>query len=83
MVCTCLLWWTCVILYRVRIILLYLWGIAMSTLDLNEIIKEAKKLGYAFTLEDAQDVIDTKPSWYHGEETAEEAVIDYIEAYGG
>jgi hypothetical protein len=55
----------------------------MSTLDLNEIIKEGRKLGYAFTLEDAQDVIDTKPSWYRGEETVREAVEDYIEAFWG
>jgi hypothetical protein len=55
----------------------------MSTLDLNEIIKEGRKLGYAFTLEDAQDVIDTKPSWYTGEETVREAVEDYIEAFWG
>jgi hypothetical protein len=58
-------------------------GKLMSTLDLNEIIKEGRKLGYAFTLEDAQDVIDTKPSWHHGEETVREAVEDYIEAFWG
>lgn len=52
------------------------------SLDLNKIIDEAYKLGYTFTLEDAQDVIDTKPSWYHGEETEESAVADYIDAYG-
>ncbi len=32
MVCTCLLWWTCVILYRVRIILLFIWSIPMKVL---------------------------------------------------
>lgn len=52
-------------------------------LDLNKIIAEAKKLGREFTLEDAQDVIDTKPNWYHGEETEAEAVADYIDAFGG
>ena len=55
----------------------------MKTLDLNEIIAEARKYGREFTLEDAQDVIDTKPSWYLGEETVEEAVADYIDAFGG
>jgi hypothetical protein len=53
------------------------------SLDLQIIIAEAYKLGYTFTEEDAQDVIDTKPSWYHGEETEAEAVEDYINAYGG
>ena len=32
MVRTCLLWWTCAILYRVRIILLFIWGIPMKKL---------------------------------------------------
>ena len=32
MVCTCLLWWTCVILYRVRIILLLIRSTAMRKL---------------------------------------------------
>ena len=52
------------------------------SLDLNKIIDEAYKLGYNFTLEDAQDVIDTKPTWYHGVETEAEAVADYIDAFG-
>jgi hypothetical protein len=52
------------------------------SLDLNKIIDEAYKLGYTFTLEDAQDVIDTKPSWYHGVETEASAVADYIDAFG-
>ena len=52
------------------------------SLDLNKIIEEAYKLGYTFTLEDAQDVIDTKPSWYHEVETEAEAVADYISAFG-
>jgi hypothetical protein len=55
------------------------------SLNLQIIIAEAYKLGYTFTEEDAQDVIDTKPSWYRGEETEAEAeaVEDYINAYGG
>lgn len=52
-------------------------------LDLQKIIIEAGKLGYTFTLEDAQDVIDTKPSWAKWEETEEEAVQDYIDAFIG
>lgn len=52
-------------------------------MDLNKIIIEAQKLGYTMTLEDAQDVIDTKPSWYRAEETEAEAVADYINAFGG
>lgn len=55
----------------------------MKTLDLNEIIAEARKYGREFTLEDAQDVIDTKPSWARWDETVEEAVADYINAFGG
>lgn len=53
------------------------------SLNIKIIIDEAYKLGYTFTEEDAQDVIDTKPEWYHGEETEAEAVEDYINAYGG
>lgn len=56
---------------------------AIQALNLDKIIVEARKLGYDFTLEDAQDVIDTKPSWYHGVETEAEAVADYIDAFGG
>jgi hypothetical protein len=52
-------------------------------MNLNKIIEEAYKLGYTFTLEDAQAVIDTKPEWFHEEETEAEAVADYIDAYGG
>jgi len=54
----------------------------MKQLDLNTIIAEAFKLGYVFDLADAQDVIDTRPSWYKGEENEAEAVADYIDAYG-
>ena len=32
MVCTCLLWWTCAILYWVRIILLLIWSTTMRKL---------------------------------------------------
>lgn len=53
------------------------------SLDIQIIIAEAKKLNRDFTEEDAQDVIDTKPSWYHGVETEAEAVADYIDAFGG
>ena len=52
-------------------------------LDLNKIIVEASKLGYTFSLKDAQDVIDSKPSWYMFEETEKQAIADYIDAYGG
>jgi hypothetical protein len=53
------------------------------SLDLNKIIEEAEKLGYNFTLEDAQDVIDTKPPGCTKVETEASAVADYIDAYGG
>jgi len=52
-------------------------------MDLNKIIKEAGKLSYEFTLEDAQDVLDTKPLWFTEKETEAQAVADYIDAYGG
>jgi hypothetical protein len=52
-------------------------------MNLQKIVEEAKKLGYEFTLEDAQDVIDTKPSWFDSKETEKEAVQDYIDAFGG
>ena len=55
----------------------------MYTLDLNKIIGEASKLGYTFSLKDAQDVIDSIPRWYMIEETEKQAVADYIDAYGG
>ena len=55
----------------------------MKKLDLNKIIEEARKLGREFTLEDAQDVIDTKPSWAKWEETEADAAADYIDAFGG
>lgn len=52
-------------------------------MNLDKIIEEAKKLGYTFTIEDAQDVIDTKPSWFTEHETEADAVADYIDAFGG
>ncbi len=52
-------------------------------MDLQKIIEEARKLGREFTLEDAQDVIDTKPSWFTDDETEAQAVADYIDAFGG
>ena len=52
-------------------------------MDLHKIIEEANKLGYTFTLEDAQDVIDTKPNWFRETETEASAVQDYINAFGG
>jgi hypothetical protein len=46
----------------------------MKQLNIQKIIEEAEKLGLEFTEEDAQDVIDTKPSWAKFDETeAEEA----------
>jgi len=51
-------------------------------MKLEEIIECAYQLGYNFTWEDAQDVIDTKPTWA-GEETTQEAVADYLNAFGG
>ena len=52
-------------------------------MDLQKIIVEAGKLGYEFTLEDAQDVINTKPFWFNEDETEAQAVADYIDAFGG
>ena len=56
---------------------------AQAFIVLLNIIDEAAKLGYTFSLADAQDVLDTKPEWYLGKETEAEAVADYIDAYGG
>jgi precorrin-4 methylase len=52
-------------------------------MDKNKIIAAAAALGYEFTIEDAQNVIDTKPQWFTDEETEAEAVADYIDAFGG
>ena len=52
-------------------------------MKLQKIIEEAGKLGYQFTLGDAQDVIDTKPNWFYSVETEAKAVQDYIDAFGG
>jgi hypothetical protein len=54
----------------------------MKQPTIQEIIDYASTLGLVFTVEVAQDVLDTKPEWYIGTETAQEAVDDYIEAYG-
>jgi hypothetical protein len=54
-----------------------------TKMNLHKIIEEAGKLGYQFTLRDAQDVIDTKPNWFYDVETEAEAVQDYIDAFGG
>ena len=48
----------------------------------QDIIKCAAEMGYQFTEEDAQDVIDTKPVWA-GVETVRDAVRDYLDAFGG
>ena len=55
----------------------------MKQLDISKIIEEAKKRGYDFALDDAQDVINTKPTWFNEEETEAQAVADYIDAFGG
>ncbi len=48
--CTCLLWWTCVILYRVRIILLFIWDTTMKVLiacEFSGTVRDAfTKLGH-------------------------------------
>lgn len=54
----------------------------MKQLNIQKIIEEAEKLGLEFTEEDAQDVIDTKPSWAEFDETEAEALEDYINAFG-
>ena len=56
---------------------------ALQFIKLLDIIEEAKNYNMEFSLKDAQDVLNTKPSWYHGKETVEEAVADYIDAFGG
>lgn len=43
----------------------------------------AEALGYSFDDEDAQDVLDTRPYWFSGQETVEQAVQDYLDAFGG
>ena len=56
---------------------------ALALITLLDIIDEAKNYNVEFTLEDAQDVLDTKPNWYHGKESIQEAVADYIDAFVG
>ena len=51
-------------------------------MTLKEIKDYAASLGLTFTDRDAQLVIDTKPEWCDIEETAQEAVDDFISAYG-
>jgi hypothetical protein len=55
---------------------------AKAFIVLLNIIDEAEKLGREFTLADAQDVLDTKPTWAKWTETEAEAVADYIDAFG-
>jgi hypothetical protein len=47
----------------------------------QEIIKCASELGYTFDEATAQDVLNTKPSWFTEEETVLQAVNDYLDAY--
>jgi len=54
----------------------------MTQPTIQSIIDYASTLGLVFTVEDAQDVLNTKPEWYIGTETAQEAVDDYIESFG-
>lgn len=51
-------------------------------LSIQKIIQEAALLGYTFSVEDAQCVIDSKPDWDKTTETEAEAVADFINAYG-
>jgi hypothetical protein len=51
-------------------------------MTLQEIKDYAASIGITFTDEDAQQVIDTKPEWDNSVETAQEAVDDFIAAYG-
>lgn len=50
-------------------------------MTLQDIIDVAKALGYTFDEETAQDVLDTKPTWFTENETTEQAVNDYLDAY--
>jgi hypothetical protein len=54
----------------------------IDNLTLQEIKDYAASIGLTFTDEDAQQVIDTKPEWDNSVETAQEAVDDFIAAYG-
>jgi hypothetical protein len=51
-------------------------------MTLQEIKDYAASIGLVFTDRDAQLVIDTKPDWCDIEETVQEAVNDFISAYG-
>lgn len=50
-------------------------------MSIQEIIQCARELGYTFDEETAQDVIDTKPSWFTEGETILQAVNDYLDAF--
>jgi hypothetical protein len=52
-------------------------------MTVQDIKTYAESLGYSFSDEDAQDVIDSRPSWFTGQETVEQAVQDYLDAFGG
>ena len=47
----------------------------------QEIIQCAKELGYTFDEATAQDVLDTKPTWFTEGETVQQAVNDYLDAF--
>lgn len=53
----------------------------LTDATLAQIQECALNLGYTFSDQDAQDLKDTACAWW-GEETVEEAITDYINAYG-
>jgi hypothetical protein len=53
----------------------------LTDASLEQIQDCALNLGYTFSDQDAQDLKDTASDWW-GEETVEEAINDYINAYG-
>jgi len=50
-------------------------------MTLQDIIQCAKELGYTFDEATAQDVLDTKPLWFTEDETVQQAVNDYLDAF--
>jgi hypothetical protein len=52
-----------------------------KTMTLQDIMDAAKALGYTFDEATAQDVLDTKPTWFTENETTEQAVNDYLDAF--
>ena len=50
-------------------------------MTLQDIMDAAKALGYTFDEATAQDVLDTKPTWFTENETTEQAVNDYLDAF--